>query len=123
MSTQIDTEHFRQKLLEERQRVEDAIRYLHEENPGTISDETQETGGVDNHLGDTATATVDREIDYTLEENSEHVLGEIDAALKRIDDGTYGICSSCGRPIEPERLEFLPYATLCIEDKRRQERG
>ena len=123
MSTQIDTEHFRQKLLEERQRVEDAIRYLHEENPGTISDETQETGGVDNHLGDTATATVDREIDYTLEENSEHVLGEIDAALKRIDDGTYGICSRCGRPIEPERLEFLPYATLCIEDKRRQERG
>ena len=119
MSTQIDTEHFRQKLLEERQRVEDAIRYLHEENPGTISDETQETGGVDNHLGDTATATVDREIDYTLEENSGNVLREIEAALLRIDDGSFGICKACGNPIEPERLEYLPWTALCAKDARR----
>jgi RNA polymerase-binding protein DksA len=119
----VDTDHFRQKLLEERQRVSDAIAYLHEENPGSISDETQETGGVDNHLADTATVTVDREIDYTLEENSEHVLGEIDAALKRLDDGTFGTCTNCGKEIETERLEYLPYATLCIDCKRQQERG
>jgi RNA polymerase-binding protein DksA len=123
VSTQIDTEHFRQKLLEERQRVADAIAYLHEENPGSIEDETQEGGGVDNHLADTATVTVDREIDYTLEENSEHVLFEIDAALKRLDEGAFGVCASCGKRIEEERLEFLPYATLCIDCKRRQERG
>jgi RNA polymerase-binding protein DksA len=124
MSTQIDTEHFRQKLLDERQRVADAIAYLHEENPGTIEDETEEiVGSVDNHLADTASVTVDREIDYTLEENSEHVLAEIDAALGRIEKGTYGVCTNCGRPIEPERLEFLPYATLCIDCKRREERG
>ena len=121
MSTQIDTDHFRQKLLEERQRVADAIAYLHEENPGSISDETQEAGGVDNHLGDTASVTVDREIDYTLEENSEHVLAEIDAALKRIDDGTYGICTSCGKPISPERLEARPWATLDIDCQRQRE--
>jgi DnaK suppressor protein len=122
--SQVDTEHFRQKLLEERQRVVEAISYLHDENPGTIEDETDEVvGSVDNHLADTATVTVDREIDYTLEENSEHVLAEIDAALKRIDDGTFGICRTCGKPIEPERLELLPYATQCIDDKRRAERG
>jgi RNA polymerase-binding protein DksA len=124
MSTQIDTEHFRQKLLEERQRVADAIAYLHEENPGTIEDETEEiVGSVDNHLADTASVTVDREIGYTLEENSEHVLTEIDAALKRIDDGTFGTCRTCGKPIEPERLEFLPYTTQCIDCRRREERG
>ena len=61
-------------------------------------------------------------MDQTLEENSEHVLAAIDEALKRIDNGTYGVCQSCGRPIQPERLEFLPYATLCIDCKRRQER-
>jgi DnaK suppressor protein len=122
--SQVDTEHFRQKLLEERQRVVEAISYLHDENPGTIEDETDEVvGSVDNHLADTATVTVDREIDYTLEENSEHVLAEIDAALKRIEDGTFGICRTCGKPIEPERLELLPYATQCIDDKRRAERG
>ena len=69
----------------------------------------------DNHLADTATATYDRELDYTLEENSEHVLAEIDAALQRIEDGTYGICTNCGKPIADERLEALPWATLCID--------
>ncbi len=122
MSTQIDNDQFRRKLLEERDRIAAAIAYLHEENPGTISDETQEAGGFDNHLGDTATVTVDREIDYTLEENSEHLLAEIEAALKRLDEGTFGTCKACGNEIEPERLEHLPYATLCIEDKRREER-
>jgi DnaK suppressor protein len=122
--SQVDTDHFRQKLLEERQRVVEAISYLHEENPGSIEDETDEVvGSVDNHLADTATVTVDREIDYTLEENSEHVLREIDAALKRIDDGTFGICRTCGNPIEPERLELLSYATQCIDCKRRTGRG
>jgi RNA polymerase-binding protein DksA len=122
--SQVDTDHFRQKLLEERQRVVEAISYLHEENPGSIEDETDEVvGSVDNHLADTATVTVDREIDYTLEENSEHVLREIDAALKRIEEGTFGICRTCGKPIEPERLELLPYATQCIECKRRAGRG
>ena len=124
MSAQIDTEHFREKLLDERRRAMEAIAYLHAENPGTIEDETEEiVGSVDNHLADTASVTVDREIDYTLEENSEHVLAEIDAALKRIEDGTFGTCRSCGKPIEPERLEFLPHTTQCIDCRRREERG
>ncbi len=122
--SQVDTDHFRQKLLEERQRVVEAISYLHEENPGSIEDETDEVvGSVDNHLADTATVTVDREIDYTLEENSEHVLREIDAALERIEDGSFGVCRTCEKPIEAERLELLPYATQCIDCKRRAGRG
>jgi RNA polymerase-binding protein DksA len=122
--SQVDTDHFRQKLLEERQRVVEAISYLHEENPGSIEDETDEVvGSVDNHLADTATVTVDREIDYTLEENSEHVLREIDAALKRIEDGTFGACQTCRKPIESERLDLLPYATQCIDCKRRAGRA
>jgi RNA polymerase-binding protein DksA len=124
MSTQIDINHFRERLLDERKRVQDAIDYLHRDNSGAIEDVTADfTSGADNHLADTATETVDREIDYTLEENSERVLAEIDAALKRIEDGTFGTCTACGKQIEPERLEHLPYATLCIDDKRREERG
>jgi RNA polymerase-binding protein DksA len=117
MST-IDTAHFKQLLLAERERVSHAIQYLHEENPGSITDETGEETTFDNHLGDTATVTYDRELDYTLEENAEHVLTEIDAALKRIDDGTYGTCAVCGKPIGAERLEARPWATLCIDDAR-----
>jgi RNA polymerase-binding protein DksA len=123
MSTVVDTEHFRQRLLEERRRVLDAIENLHAENPGSIGDETDEPTFQDNHLGDIATATFDREMATSLEENSNHVLAEIEAALARIDEGTYGLCERCRRPIGPERLEALPWATLCIEDKRKQERA
>jgi RNA polymerase-binding protein DksA len=117
-----DTDHFRGLLLEERGRVVAAIQNLHDDHPGTISDETGEDAVYDNHLADTATETYDRELDYSLEENSEHVLGEIDAALGRLEDGTYGICTNCGTQIPAERLEARPWATLCIGCKRELER-
>jgi len=123
MSTALDTERFKQGLLEERQRVVDAIENIHAENPGSLGDETDEPTYQDNHLGDIATATFDREMATTLEDNSTHVLSEIDAALQRIEDGTFGLCSRCGEQIDIERLQALPWATLCIEDKRKQERG
>ena len=119
----IDTEQFRTRLLEAREQVVGAIENIHAENPGSLGDEIDEPTYQDNHLGDVATATFDREMASTLEDNSTHVLNEIDAALARIDEGTFGTCSSCGQPIGNERLDALPWATLCIEDKRKQERG
>lgn len=119
----VDVEQFRTRLLEERKRVVDAIDNIHLENPGSLSDETEELSFQDNHLGDVATATFDREMASTLEHNSTHVLTAIDAALARIDAGSFGTCQACGGPIGEERLEALPWATLCIEDKRKQERG
>jgi RNA polymerase-binding protein DksA len=118
----VDTMHFRDLLQGERQKVIEAIEYLHAENPGSLKDETEESTA-DNHLADTATVTLDREIDYTLEENSEHVLKAIDRALTKIEAGTFGICETCGRPIAEERLAAIPYATQCIDCKRREERG
>jgi RNA polymerase-binding protein DksA len=109
-------------LLEERARVQAALDRLHQDHPGSIEDETEEVAaGSDNHLAETATATLDREIDYTLEGNAASVLGEIDAALTRIEDGTYGTCVRCGTTIPEERLEARPWATLCIQDQRREE--
>lgn len=87
-----------------------------------MEDETQEIQS-DNHPGDVASETYDRELDYTLEENVERALAAIDAALGRIENGTYGICSNCGQAIAPERLEALPWTTQCIDCKRREERG
>jgi RNA polymerase-binding protein DksA len=119
----VDTGRFRTALLEERDRVRAAIEYLHQENPGSLEDETEEVlGGVDNHLAEAATGTLDREIDYTLEENSEQVLKQIEEALGRIDEGTFGTCARCGREIPEERLEARPWATLCIDCQRELER-
>lgn len=120
----IDTDRFRTLLTEERERVRSTLDHLHGEHPGSLEDETDELATAsDNHMGDVASATLDREIDYSLGDNSEQVLAEIDAALKRIDDGIYGICTKCGREIAPERLEARPWAALCIEDARSSERA
>lgn len=120
----LDTERFRTMLLDERKRVEDAIAYLHDEHPGSLMEETEELSGTtDNHLGETATATLDREIDYSLEENSGEVLAAIEAALQRIDEGSYGTCARCGKPIAEERLEARPWSSLCIDCQRLEEQG
>jgi DnaK suppressor protein len=120
--TSIDTEQFRDALLEERQRVEHALTTLREEHPGSLDDEVEEVAATaDDHLANTASATLGREIDYTLGDNAEQVISEIDAALQRIEDGTYGVCASCGREIPPARLEANPWASLCIDCKRKAE--
>lgn len=119
----IDVEHFRTELQAERERVQSAIAHLREDHPGSLDDEVEEPAPTTDQLGETATVTLNREIDYTLGENSAQVLSEIDAALQRIEDGTYGTCTSCGKEIAPERLEAHPWASLCIEDARKAERG
>lgn len=77
----------------------------------------------DQHLADHATDLADRELDETLVANAENVVAEIDDALWRIEDGTYGTCAVCGAVIPEERLEAIPYAILCVDDKRRLEHG
>ncbi|HEU5477839.1 MAG TPA: TraR/DksA C4-type zinc finger protein [Gaiellaceae bacterium] len=122
--TSIDTEHFRSALLDERRRVEHALATLRHEHPGSLDEEVEEIAATsDNHLAETATATLGREIDYTLGDNAEQVLAEIDAALKRIEDGTYGTCVNGDHEIPRERLEAYPWASLCIDCKRRAEGG
>jgi RNA polymerase-binding protein DksA len=118
----MNTDFYRDMLLEERGRVRAAINHLHDDNSGSIEDETEEET-YDNHLADSATATLNREIDYTLEESAEHLLQAINEALQRIENGTFGMCGRCGKPISEERLEAIPYANRCIDCKRLEERG
>jgi RNA polymerase-binding protein DksA len=122
MST-VDVEPFKTRLEEERERTARAIAYLHEEYRGlTEADQRELAGGGDDHPADIATNTYDRELDSTLEESEEAHLARIDTALKRIEQGTYGICENCGKSIDVERLEAMPWVTLCIDCKRLAER-
>ncbi len=123
--TTIDTSEFRALLEQERRRIVDAIEYLASENPGNMQDELGELGGrgTDNHLGDMATVTFDRELDEGLEEGAQQTLAQIDHALAQIENGTYGTCERCGGPIGVERLRARPWATLCIQDQRLADRG
>lgn len=118
-------QEIRTLLEQERERIMNAIEYLHAENPGNMEDELGELAGrgADNHMGDMASVTFDRELDQGLEEGAQQTLAQIDRALAKIDDGTYGICERCGKPIAEERLRARPWATLCIDDQRLADRG
>ena len=116
----LDLDRFRRELEDEQARLRHALASVNHE--GSLIEETGDLAiGSGDHLADSATDTFMRELDGGLEENAEHLLTEIDAALRRIDEGTYGTCSACGRPIGEDRLEAVPYATLCIDDKRAEE--
>jgi DnaK suppressor protein len=58
----------------------------------------------------------------TLRRHLEARLREVEAALRRMEEGTYGICQECGRPIEVARLKALPFAAFCLECQARRER-
>jgi RNA polymerase-binding protein DksA len=120
VTTKLDLDRLRQALEDERDRLRHAREAVHHE--GSLLEETGDLAiGSGDHIADSASETYMRELDEGLEENADHLLVEIEAALGRIDDGSYGLCSVCGREISAERLEAVPYATLCIDDKRAQE--
>ena len=73
------------------------------------------------HMADQGTATFEREMDMTFEENERESLDEVRAALVRVDAGTYGTCSQCSAEIPARRLEAMPTATLCITCKEAEE--
>jgi DnaK suppressor protein len=72
--------------------------------------------------GDLAQTYSSRERNLALQEMEEAQLQQIEAALTRLEQGTYGRCQNCGDPIPPGRLEILPYATLCVACQSHQER-
>jgi DnaK suppressor protein len=80
-------------------------------------------GGFDDDPADTGSANVERERAQSLATHARKVLVEIDDALARMDDGTYGICQRCETLIDVDRLDAIPYATMCMACKRLDEHG
>src|SRR5881392_2521580 len=107
-------EYFRQKLLNWREDIlkeaKETLQHLQDENQ--------------NHpdLADRASSETDRAIELRARDRQRKPIAKIDAAIKRIDDGSYGYCEETGEPISLKRLEARPIATLSIEAQERHER-
>ena len=120
--TQKDLKELRQRLVEERR---DLQAQLSEIEQSTFSaDQTDLTGeaGFDEEFADAGTATFERERDLSLVNNLRDLMERIDKALAKMDEGAYGLCDRCGKPIEKARIKALPYANLCLKDKQAEER-
>ena len=119
MTQQFDPTHTRELLGRERERVEGLIAGLRSEGlDQSEADQTGELSHYDQHPADTASDTFEREKDLAILEQLEGELAEIEAALQRLDDGTYGIDEDTGEPIDPERLEVFPTARTNVEHER-----
>jgi RNA polymerase-binding protein DksA len=81
----------------------------------------EEFSGYGTHMAETGTEIYEQERSLSLEQSLKAQLADVEHALEKFDDGTYGICDNCGKEISAERLEALPQAALCIDCKGKQE--
>lgn len=108
--------YFKKRLLDEKRELIETIDGMKENGLGySQREEVDELSMVDNHPGDMGTEMFDKGRRFALLNNEEDIIERIDDAIERIDKGRYGICELCGKEINDERLEALPYATTCIE--------
>jgi DnaK suppressor protein len=117
-----EVQELKEKLLAERKDLQAQYDELEELSFGSNQSDLSGEMGFDEEYADAGTATFERERDLSLVNNLRDLMERIDKALGKIDEGTYGLCDRCGRPIEKLRLKALPYANLCIKDKQAEER-
>lgn len=121
--TKKQLEHFKAKLLEERKRVLEEMDELQQTNlKQSISDASGENSRYSYHLGDVASLSYGREFSMGLAERQQKYLEQVDEALQRIEDGSYGICKVTGEAIAIERLEEVPVAKYSVKGKEIMER-
>jgi RNA polymerase-binding transcription factor DksA len=118
----MDADGARARLEDERVRLEEVRESLDGLGEESERESLSELSGADQHQADIGTETFDREKDLSILEQVEAELADVAHALERLDDGTYGVCEACGKPIGDERLEALPAARFCVNDQALAER-
>jgi RNA polymerase-binding transcription factor DksA len=121
--TEADLKYFEQRLLTERRRIMGEMGHLESTvlkvNP---RDAAGELSGYSYHMADAGTDSMEREKAFDIASKEGRLLLEIDEALRRLYNGTYGICEISGKPISRTRLDALPWARLSIDEQEKLER-
>lgn len=112
----LDMEEFRRRLQAEHDRLTADLKRLDEQDEtGGVSGELGELANYDQHQADQGTELFFREQDEAIESSMNGELDQVESALRKIDNGSYGYCERCGTEIKTERLEVLPSAIYCIQ--------
>ena len=107
---------YRESLLKIRERITEDVKHISEDALKKSQKEAAgDMSGYTLHPADVATDAYDREFSLSLASNDRNVLLQINDALKRIDEGTYGACEQCKKPIAKVRLKALPFARCCLK--------
>ena len=114
---------FRKTILKIKEKVVGDIKHISEDTlKKSQKDASGDISGYSYHMADVATDTYDREFSLGLASNEQKALYELDDALKRIEEGTFGICEECKCVMTKTRLKAVPYARLCVKCQEKRER-
>jgi len=114
-------EFFKKLLLKMKAQINGDIRSMADESQGDQSDKGDVSGHA-MHMADVATDMYDREFNLSLASNDREMLQKIEAALVRINKGTFGLCLKTGKRIPEARLKAVPYAEYCLEAQEEMDR-
>ena len=112
----------RKRLMEQREELQNQLAAIEESATGLSQSEMSGEVSYDEDFADAGSFTFEREKEFSIANNVTDLRTKTDRALHRIEEGSYGICESCGQPIEPARLKALPHVTLCLKCKKAEER-
>ncbi len=112
---------FRQLLITERAKLADEIRSLAQDASKSPREASGDLSAYTVHMADMAADTYEREVSMNIVSSEQELLYQVDDALKRLDDGSFGVCQQCSQPITMSRLKAVPYASLCIACQRTKE--
>jgi RNA polymerase-binding protein DksA len=112
----------RKRLMEQREELQNQLTAIEESATGLSQSEMSGEVSYDEDFADAGSFTFEREKEFSIANNVTDLRSKTDRALHRIEEGSYGICESCGQPIEPARLKALPHVTLCLKCKKAEER-
>jgi RNA polymerase-binding transcription factor DksA len=118
----MDADEVKRRLDEERTRLEELREGFDDLHNESEEDSLSELSSMDQHQADVGTETFNRERDLSILERVEAELADVEHAMRRLDEGTYGTCEACGKPIGDERLEAMPASRFCLEDQSLAER-
>ena len=117
-------EELQQRLRDEEQRLKHELYQLTSgDDAVSTTDALLEGGGLTSDQADDADALFQSERNRAIITHTQQLLNQVNAALERTDAGTYGKCTNCGRPIQPARLQALPYVALCIDCQTKSEQA
>lgn len=117
-----DLKKFKELLLEKRKKIMDEMSGLNSQFDSTLKESTGDLSSHSYHMADQGTDAMEREMAAMISSKSGRFVYHIDEALRRIEDGTYGNCFTCGKQIGLDRLEAVPHARFCIECKENEEK-
>lgn len=121
--TKKELTEFKKIILKEKEQIIDGIKHISEDTLKKSQKEAAgDISGYTYHMADVATDSYDREFSLSLASNDREALYELDDALKKVEEGIFGVCESCKQLISKNRLKAVPSARLCVKCQEKKEK-